>query len=520
MIRLIKVTVANKPKNLNILDSLLEKITLECHKDTFSLLNSGRLIVNISAMIDSLFKNNYIYLCNSSGKLDINLGGEDNTIVFEADTYGIYNLVLWGNSKVKVGEKTSSNGLTVIADNSSVQIGKDCMFSSAITLQSSDQHGIIDLTEKKIINNYHRSLVIEDHVWLGRNSFVLPDAYIEEGVVVGACSTVVGTRISKFSVIAGSPAKIVRENATWSRSMHSFDSYSRSLLELPSELPSELPKKKILLFANCHGEIYKKAIEQADISNSLDIVHILSYENLENFEKIRKHFEACDVLIIQPVKSYETFKIENLKKLLKSSCQIIQVPFVRFDGLWEKTDVRSLSKFDSSAVMFFPNLHTSSQIATYLSGSHLSKGKIQNNFEKSVMELKQLEQEGDIKFFDFIMENFRKVPLFRDSYHPTRPLYDFLASQIVQKIGQFNIKLVDSYEMASLFEPLQQEFGHFKPINDHVANVLGIQYSLDTYWKYTREQYLTAVLDYENSNELSKIENLHQFKKLLEQVSK
>ena len=129
---------------------------------------------------------------------------------------------------------------------------------------------------------------------------------------------------------------------------------------------------------------------------------------------------------------------------------------------------------------------------------------------------KALEKEGDLNFVDFIIENFSKVPLFRDSYHPTKLLYDYLASQIVQKITLSQVDLVDAYDSSDIFLPFETEFGHFKPINDHVARVLGLQYSLDTYWKYSREKYLKTVLDYENGSESEKIANLSQFKRLLD----
>lgn len=53
-------------------------------------------------------------------------------------------------------------------------------------------------------------VVVEDNVWIGRNVSIMPNVTIGRGAVIGA-NAVVTKDIPEFSVVAGSPAKIIRK---------------------------------------------------------------------------------------------------------------------------------------------------------------------------------------------------------------------------------------------------------------------------------------------------------------------
>lgn len=97
--------------------------------------------------------------------------------------------------------------------NTSIKIGKDCLFSVDVILRTSDSHSIIDVKSGKRINS-GKSIIIADHVWLCNGVNVL------KGVAIGQCS-VIGTQsvvtkdIPCNSVACGNPARIVRSGVTW-----------------------------------------------------------------------------------------------------------------------------------------------------------------------------------------------------------------------------------------------------------------------------------------------------------------
>jgi len=121
------------------------------------------------------------------------------------------------NCRVVVGEGTTSNGIFVLLleNGSSVEIGRDCMFSSDISIFASDTHCILD-AEGRLLNA-GRSVRIGDHVWCGQYAKILKNTSIPDNCVVGMGSVVTRSFDEGNCIIAGSPAKVVKRGISWSR---------------------------------------------------------------------------------------------------------------------------------------------------------------------------------------------------------------------------------------------------------------------------------------------------------------
>lgn len=164
-----------------------------------------------------------------------------NKIILDKGATGNITIGLRGkNSVIRIGKISASQNLSVIASgdycelsigdhstfvkcyieigsHGTVTIGKDCMFSYEIALHQSDQHLIFDLDSKKRINN-PKNITIGNHVWVGRKAMLLGGFAIGNGSIIGACS-VSSSQFSRNMIIAGSPAKTVREKILWSRDL-------------------------------------------------------------------------------------------------------------------------------------------------------------------------------------------------------------------------------------------------------------------------------------------------------------
>ena len=151
-----------------------------------------------------------------TGYIALYIGGNGNELVLHDGVSGNFDLRLWRESRIIFDEKTTSNGLRVECDKSEFLVGKDCMFSDSILAQTSDQHGIVCLKTKKIINLNRNVTKLGDHCWVGRGATITSNLEIGEGSVIGT-SSVVTKDIPSFSIAAGVPAKVVRECVTWSR---------------------------------------------------------------------------------------------------------------------------------------------------------------------------------------------------------------------------------------------------------------------------------------------------------------
>ena len=93
-----------------------------------------------------------------------------------------------------------------------VEIGKNCMFSRNIKVMTSDGHDILEGNERI---NQAKDIVLENNVWLSDNVTLLKGSYISCGSIVATNSTVTKKFKEKNTIIAGSPAKVIKQNIKW-----------------------------------------------------------------------------------------------------------------------------------------------------------------------------------------------------------------------------------------------------------------------------------------------------------------
>lgn len=96
---------------------------------------------------------------------------------------------------------------------SAIRIGMDCLWGSG-QLMTSDCHSIIDCETKQRINPA-KDIFIADRVWLGTNVKVLKGASVASDTVIASCSIVTTGEYPKNSILAGSPAKVVKTGIEW-----------------------------------------------------------------------------------------------------------------------------------------------------------------------------------------------------------------------------------------------------------------------------------------------------------------
>lgn len=185
--------------------------------------------------------NNQIDIADSIVKnVNFDILGENNTITIDSETIAD-NLTFYirgSNHRVHIGkncrftrggtiwiEDEACNlligdnnyivkaDITIVEPNSSVKIGNNCMFAYDIDIRNSDSHSIISLDSGKRINPA-KDIKIEDRVWIGAYSKILKGVTICQDSVVGIGS-VVTKNVPNNTVVAGIPAKVVRENIIW-----------------------------------------------------------------------------------------------------------------------------------------------------------------------------------------------------------------------------------------------------------------------------------------------------------------
>lgn len=141
----------------------------------------------------------------------------DNNEIRIANDCELKDLEIWisDGGCVRIGKHTHITGKTHIAciEGKTVSIGERSLFSSNITFRTGDSHSILDSDGKRI--NYSQDINIGEHVWIGQNVTVLKGSCISRDSIIGSGSLVTGKQFPEGVVIAGNPAKVVRENVNW-----------------------------------------------------------------------------------------------------------------------------------------------------------------------------------------------------------------------------------------------------------------------------------------------------------------
>lgn len=145
------------------------------------------------------------------------LYGNNNTITIGSHCRG--NVVEFyiedDNGLISIGEKTSLCGKAHLAviEGTHISIGNNCLFSSDITFRTGDSHSILDLEGKRI--NPSANIVIKDHVWIGHKVTVTKGVTIEENTIIGTGAIVTKSPQKGNIIVAGVPAKIIKEEVNW-----------------------------------------------------------------------------------------------------------------------------------------------------------------------------------------------------------------------------------------------------------------------------------------------------------------
>lgn len=162
--------------------------------------NNNTLIIDKS---HKLVKTNFIFDCS------------DSVIKIGAGVNGKYRIALYGkNCSAAIGENTFSADTSIFLVDNSIEIGRDCMFSNNVRIIT-DPHSVLDYNTKEVLNLPAKPIKIGNHVWLGERTTLTKNAQIPDDCIVGIASVVTKSFKEEHCVIAGSPARIVKQNTSW-----------------------------------------------------------------------------------------------------------------------------------------------------------------------------------------------------------------------------------------------------------------------------------------------------------------
>jgi len=109
-------------------------------------------------------------------------------------------------ARLTIGCRSYISGDSRVGVSKLVSIGSDCAISWCVTIIDDDGHGVPDRRCAPI--------AIGDRVWIGCNATILKGVSIGSGSVVAA-GAVVTRSCAPRSLLAGVPAKAIRNDITW-----------------------------------------------------------------------------------------------------------------------------------------------------------------------------------------------------------------------------------------------------------------------------------------------------------------
>lgn len=138
---------------------------------------------------------------------------------------GIYRncvLIVGPQGRLRIGEYTSLNSTYIVCQDD-IQIGAHCLISWGVVVTDTwvsaipDRYAWRDQLTQCATQNPRgilpsmtsRAVLIEDNVWIGFGSVVLPGTRLGRGAIVG-CKSVVSGEIPPYAVVAGNPARVIR----------------------------------------------------------------------------------------------------------------------------------------------------------------------------------------------------------------------------------------------------------------------------------------------------------------------
>jgi len=148
---------------------------------------------------------------------NILLRGSGHLLLIEKEAHlqNIRIKIIGNNNIIHIGPRTSLGSGNLVSGGTgiSIQVGQDCMIAEGVDIWSTDTHSVFQ--DGQLVNK-PESIIIGDHVWIGKDVAILKGVTIGDNAVVGMRSMVT-TDVPPATLSVGSPARVIREGIDWNR---------------------------------------------------------------------------------------------------------------------------------------------------------------------------------------------------------------------------------------------------------------------------------------------------------------
>lgn len=197
-------TLTNDP--MRLLHHVLGNVYIFYLRYKHNITIHGKIILNGIPLVDirkgaSLYIDENVSLNSRNKGYHINM---HSPVKLFADRKGAF---------IKIGSNTRIHGSCIHAYQS-VEIGKNCLIAANCQIFDANGHDLsFPKVELRIFTKGKcKPVIIEDHVWVGANSFILPGVTIGRGAIVSA-NSVVNKDVETMTIVGGNPAKLIKKKS-------------------------------------------------------------------------------------------------------------------------------------------------------------------------------------------------------------------------------------------------------------------------------------------------------------------
>lgn len=134
-----------------------------------------------------------------------NISIADNVVIKEGAKLCACN----EQASIHIGKNTTIGYYTFLISSSSIVIGDDCLIAPFVYIIT-DNHTIEKSRKINEQENVSEPIKIGNDVWIGAKATILKGVTIGDGAVIGT-NAVVTSDVPPYTIVAGIPAKIIRE---------------------------------------------------------------------------------------------------------------------------------------------------------------------------------------------------------------------------------------------------------------------------------------------------------------------
>lgn len=143
---------------------------------------------------------------------------KDSCIEFDGYAEFAYGISFYTkeNAYIKIGSDFYCNKNCVIAARKSIKIGNNVLMGWNISIIDSDGGNHL-VYENDVLKENKKDIILGNHVWICLCSHIMKGVTIPNDTIVAYNSCVTKSFSDENSIIAGSPAIIVKRNIKWER---------------------------------------------------------------------------------------------------------------------------------------------------------------------------------------------------------------------------------------------------------------------------------------------------------------